>query len=437
MTQSELLKCADMKIEVSRLSQAIVANEVALHLEEKALDIQQHTLNSSVEDYNHAKKRTAQDANNLKQQSTTYQAALEKYNTATLHEHNAMVESFKQKVVAVDGLCSSRNFRLEDALTLNKQQRMAMGVNDRLEPIEEEQRRRAGLADAMPDKDGWIAIDISNGVVRVPVKINGMVATAIIDSGAEINGISESFVVEHQDQLSHSGQARLKSVFATEEKTLVSNVNVSIFGAKLLMNELMPVTLDRSQMLLGAPFLQLFVLQIDYPNQRIRFLDRNSVSLKKVANVPMIRSDESTLPMISVSIAPNEDIWVNLDTGNNGGLFLSRRVATRSGLLAKYKAISGKSIGSNGEGSIESFRIPYFKVGPFEMENVKVDVPSEHQTSSVGEKQSGTMKLTSRVSKGFMGYDILKHFVVTLDYYNMEMHLGIPETGKLDMNASH
>jgi hypothetical protein len=71
------------------------------------------------------------------------------------------------------------------------------------------------------------------------------------------------------------------------------------------------------------------------------------------------------------------------------------------------------------------------------MENVKVDVPSEHQTSSVGEKQSGTMKLTSRVSKGFMGYDILKHFVVTLDYYNMEMHLGIPETGKLDMNASH
>jgi hypothetical protein len=179
------------------------------------------------------------------------------------------------------------------------------------------------------------------------------------------------------------------------------------------------------------------VLQIDYPNRRIRFLDRNSVSLTKVANVPMIRSDESTLPMIRVSIAPNEDILVNLDTGNNGGLFLSRRVATRLGLLDKYKAISEKSIGSNGEGSVESFRIPYFKVGPFEMENVKVDVPSEHQTSSVGEKQSDSVKLISRISKGLMGYDILKHFVVTLDYYNMEMHLGVPETVKLGMNASH
>jgi hypothetical protein len=437
MTKLELLKCADLKIEVNRLSKAIIASEVALHLEEEALNIQQRILNSSVEDYNHAKKRTAQDANNLKQQSTAYDAALAKYNATTLFEHNAMVESLNQNVAAVNGLCSSRDFRLEDALTLNQQQRMAMDVNDRLEPIEEEQHRRAGLADAMPDNDGWIAIDISNGVVRVPVKINGMVATAIIDSGAEINGISESFLVEHKDQFSYSGQARLKSVFATKEKTLVSNVNVSIFGAKLLMNELIPVTLDRSQILLGAPFLQLFVLQIDYPNRRIRFLDRNSVSLTKVANVPMIRSDESTLPMIRVSIAPNEDILVNLDTGNNGGLFLSRRVATRLGLLDKYKAISEKSIGSNGEGSVESFRIPYFKVGPFEMENVKVDVPSEHQTSSVGEKQSDSVKLISRISKGLMGYDILKHFVVTLDYYNMEMHLGVPETVKLGMNASH
>lgn len=430
LSRAELVQCANLEVQAQEASLALQARQAAIQGEEDALHQQQDALNTAVGAYNHAKKRNSQDATALKQQSLAYRRAVDQYNTTTLGEQATMVKAFNAQIAVVNQTCRTRKFPLEDALVLNPAQRAAMGVTDALAQVEKQQRDRAALANALPDKEGWIAVDISEGVVRVPVKINGIVATAMIDSGAEIDGISEDFVAQHRDGLAFTGEVRLRSVFTAEEKPLIDNVQVSVFGAQLHMHDLTPVRSHEFQLLLGAPFLRLFVLQIDYPNQRIRFLNRDNVSLKKVANVPMARSDDSALPMVRVSVAPKQDIWLTLDTGNSGGLFLTRKYAASTGMLAAYQASAHTTQGANGAGNVDSFHIPYFKIGPFELENVEVSVPAEHQTSSIGEKYAGSILYMGRTSKGLLGYDILKHFVVTLDYSNAEVHLGVPESPK-------
>lgn len=424
MTRAELVACADQQVGVRRQWDAYYARRDALRADEKNLDAQREALNAQIDAYNQAKKRTAQDAAKLKQDQKAYQAALDGYNGA-VRELSATVKSLNQNADTEQGACRARRYTLDDALTLNAEQRKAMGLAEQLAEIDKEQSRLAALAEAMPDKEGWIPVDISGGLVRVPVKINGVAATAMIDSGASMNGLSEQFIFEHKDELSFAIGARVQSVFTTEDRPLVNNVGVSLFGAKLRFSDLLPVAGGSFELLLGAPFLRMFVLQIDYPNSRIRLLRHDAVSLKKTANVPMTRSDESYVPLVRVSIAPKEDIWVTLDTGASVGLFLNRKYAANSGMLARYKASTEKAQGVHGEGSIDGFRIPYFKLGPYELEDVAVAVPSERQESMIGRRYTGS--LMNPTSKGLVGYDVLKHFVLTLDYDNAEMHLGLPE----------
>src|SRR5262245_39112329 len=59
-----------------------------------------------------------------------------------------------------------------------------------------------GIASAgAPDKDGWTPIRFEDGQLLMPVTLNGIEGEAVIDSGAEINGIDEIFVREHQAEL--------------------------------------------------------------------------------------------------------------------------------------------------------------------------------------------------------------------------------------------
>ncbi len=64
------------------------------------------------------------------------------------------------------------------------------------------------------------------------------------------------------------------------------------------------------------------------------------------------------------------------------------------------------------------------------MEQARVTVPIEGQELPMFERQKATSthtKTARRKSRGLLGYDVLKHFVVTLDYRNAAVHLALPE----------
>ena len=281
---------------------------------------------------------------------------------------------------------------------------------------------------AQMDKDGWLPFVLTNGVVLVEIEVSGQAATAMIDSGAEFNGISGSFVDAHKDSLNYGGRILVQGVIGEEEVAVVTGFSAKLSGYDFKLTDLVPIQLSEPLLLLGQPFLNNFIVQFDYPNQRMRLLPHAAVDMKKVANVELKKSRGRNLPVIKVDIAKGEGIWLTLDTGNAGGLLVSRQLAEEQHWLNNLPSVKHQVSGVVADGQAETFQIPYLKIGPYELEDVIVTVPADGQKMNLSDKTSRTSAGVQKGinAKGLLGYDILKHFVLTLDTKNWRAHIAAP-----------
>ncbi|TWX74216.1 aspartyl protease family protein [Colwellia sp. C1TZA3] len=135
----------------------------------------------------------------------------------------------------------------------------------------------------------------------------------------------------------------------------------------------------------------------------------------------------SRQPIVNVQLNNEKSVWLVLDTGNSGGLMLKRTAAKHFDWLSKFEIKSGISNGVNASGLHEVFRLPVMKIGPYELENVLTSVPGKDQSANLSSQGS---RLGSRMKgeniKGLLGYDVLKHFIVTIDYKGGHMHIVAP-----------
>lgn len=279
----------------------------------------------------------------------------------------------------------------------------------------------------LADVTQWIPFTLENGHILIPIRIAGEDGVALIDSGAEINGINAHYVEKNSASLSMGDKIRLKGVYGTEEKRMVNKLPINMFDVDMTLSNLVPSNIGRAKLLLGLPFLKNFIVQFDYPNQRMRILPPRSIDMSSYANVELRQVKGASLPAIRVQFSPDESEWLIMDTGNSGGLVLKRSTAERHGWLKNREITQSISFGATTAGSIDNFKIDYVKVGPFELENVLVSVPSEGQSSNIGERANSGPLSSGVNTKGLLGYDILKHFVLTLDLSAMKMHIGVPE----------
>jgi len=58
------------------------------------------------------------------------------------------------------------------------------------------------------DDDGWTSFIGNKGIIQVPVNINGFEGLAMLDTGATISAINQSFITKHK--LEFSQGKRLK-----------------------------------------------------------------------------------------------------------------------------------------------------------------------------------------------------------------------------------
>lgn len=278
------------------------------------------------------------------------------------------------------------------------------------------------------DEEGWLPFELRGGIVTIEVEFEGKTRKAIIDSGAEINAISSGYVELNKSKLRFGEKIRMKGIFGEETTALVHAVPVSIFGHQLELNALAPAQLGDAILLLGLPFLQNFIVQFDYPNQKIRLLPHSLVDMKQIANVELKKNRSRNLPAIKVELEGGKTLWLTLDTGNSLGLVVGRQLAEEQGWLGKGAALKHSASGAVGAGQIESFNIPYLKVGPYELENVVVTVPADGEVMNIRESRSASAVRLRKgaATSGLLGYDILKHFVLTLDTKNWRAHIATP-----------
>jgi hypothetical protein len=219
-------------------------------------------------------------------------------------------------------------------------------------------------------------------------------------------------------------------VAGERDVALINGLEVDMFGAAFELNQVVPLSLPNSDedVIIGLGFFNNFILQIDYPNSQMRILTHDALKLKKLANVRMKKAAGSPQPIVKVDMNGEAKFWLTLDTGNNSGILIPRSSATRFGWLEKYGTTEGQVSGVTEVTNTEHFNLPELTIGPIVLENVQVIVPGEGEVMNVGKSvraKTGT-RLKETSSDGILGYDVLKHFIVTIDYKHSFLHLGIP-----------
>jgi predicted aspartyl protease len=158
--------------------------------------------------------------------------------------------------------------------------------------------------------------------------------------------------------------------------------------------------------LLGGNFLVEYVVEIDFPRRRVRFLDPGRYRVPERTAAP----DETVLPLTLVSNRPLVEIEIEehpvsllLDTGASYGVLIGGSVARAAGLEAR-PAAGLSAAGVMGEIGVEFAEARSVRVGTLEFRDLPVIVAPR------GLYQQGT------ANDSLIGFDLFSQLTLRIDY---------------------
>lgn len=274
----------------------------------------------------------------------------------------------------------------------------------------------------------WIDIEIVNGHIFIKSEIASVTGRSMIDTGAMSTAINSRFIAASGLTLKEGREVQVSGVVSTEMRPTYRNLDTVMFETPLKFAKVMSLNLGppELQLLIGADFLNGYVIQFDYPNERMRLISRDSIELKKLKNVTSKRSRDSGGILVRVGFGGKKKTWLLLDTGANAGLVVSRTTAERMDWMDAFETTTTRIGGAISTTTMENFRIPSVQFGPFNIENVLVSMPTEGSKLAMFERERmrGSRLMRKNASDGILGYDVLKHFIVTVDYGKGYVHLS-------------
>jgi predicted aspartyl protease len=281
----------------------------------------------------------------------------------------------------------------------------------------------------------WIDIEVVNGHLVVNSEVAGITGRSIIDTGAVGTAINGRFVKAAGLSLKNGRDIEVAGVVANERRPTYQVVEAEIFETPLNFKNVPDLNIGppELQLLVGADFLNGYVVQFDYPNERMRLISRDSINLKKLKNIKSKRNPDDGSTLVRVLLNDNKKSWLLLDTGATGGLVVSRKLADRMDWIDTYETQTNQIAGVISTASMEHFRVPSVQLGPFNIENVLVSMPAEGEKMELfGREQARNLGQRRNAADGILGYDILKHFIVTVDYGKGYVHLSPGQMDAVD-----
>ena len=267
---------------------------------------------------------------------------------------------------------------------------------------------------------------VVGGYLMIDTEVGGIAGRSIVDTGAQVTAINGRFLESADLSFKTGRKVTIEGVFSKEKRSTYRRVPAKIFGAPVTFSRLVDLDLGPPdiQLLLGADFLDTYIFQFDYTNERMRLITKDGVDLKAIKNVDAKKDRDSGSLLVRVNLEEGANAWLLMDTGANGGILIDRSFARRLDWIDTYASEDGVASGAISNSKLESFRVPSIQVGPFGIENVLVSIPAPGESPEYFEKdtQTGTRMARRNASDGLLGYDILKHFVVTIDYDRGYVH---------------
>ncbi len=166
--------------------------------------------------------------------------------------------------------------------------------------------------------------------------------------------------------------------------------------------------------LLGGSFLDDYVLEIDYPGRRVRFLDRKRYRLPEHTDasnervLPFKRSGTRIFTEIEMG---DRSERVLLDTGAPGTVLLSGRSARRLGIDVDSLPVLGEIGGVLGTTEVRFLETDHLRWAGFAFGATPVEVAPRGFYNQAGSTDS------------ILGYDLLRQFTIRIDYRRKRLWL--------------
>jgi|GEM_PF-1843480 len=276
------------------------------------------------------------------------------------------------------------------------------------------------------DEQGWIRFDNSRGWIEFTVRVNGVPARAMLDSGASSNAISRRLVERAGVSLNMTNQVRVRGVYGQRNVPVSGEFELRFGSATVPMRGALVLPGSSPDLILGVGLFQASVVQIDYPNKRIRFLNRDAVDFK--GNI-RVRTQGGRSPQVATELKGRR-VWMLLDTGNSGSTLIKSSLVRRMGLDQYQVDQPGRTgFGAVASGRSRLLHIPDFQLGPFPFETLLASYIEEGGRDGFEGRQSGygsRIRQDNAPYDGILGSEVLKNFIVTADLRRREVHFALP-----------
>ncbi|MES2935421.1 MAG: aspartyl protease family protein [Pseudomonadota bacterium] len=265
-----------------------------------------------------------------------------------------------------------------------------------------------------------IAMAVKRGHASVEVVIHGQKFKFLLDSGASENGIS----VAAAEKLGLPRSTRTVSGYGaagTYNAHWIEITEIQVGSARLPRQGAIVIpSLGETTPydgLLGAPFFNAFIVQMDYEKQKMSLHSKASFTPDRGADAIPIRLLNGKSPLVNASAAGIAG-WYQIDTGA-GGIALTMftpvvdKYALRSLLAPSVRMATGIGVGGVlTEGDV--VRIPELRIGPYQFSQVIAELSLA---------TDGLFAHPPEPMLGNLGAEIFRRFTVTFDYANSVMYL--------------
>jgi hypothetical protein len=266
----------------------------------------------------------------------------------------------------------------------------------------------ARIADGAAATD-WSPLDFTAGpCICTRGTVNGTAAEILLDSGAGITVIEQRTAA--RAGLVAAGSVKAEGVSGSTPAGLVGGVTIALEG--LEVGELTAATIDLAranadlEVILGKEVFHNLVVDVDYPNARVRFHDPARFAYDGPGRRVPIEPAESGHRQLELRVEELPAAIVEIDTGSNGTLDLFRVYTDENGLLDGRAPVSER-LGA-GVGGTTVYKSATLRSITF-AGHVLREVPVSFHRDAAG-------AYNTRRLAGNLGTGVLSRFRVVFDY---------------------
>lgn len=264
------------------------------------------------------------------------------------------------------------------------------------------------LVAQQPDESVWMPFAEGENRPAIEIVVNGRKTVALIDTSISANAISYQFAREAGIEPGPRSLS-LPDIQDGEQLPLSSTFTLELGGNPIELDNAIMIPAEGIGLIVGRPLLNALVVQIDYPNRRLRFLPPDMAGFE--GNVKL-RRGRFNQPMVIAEVN-GKRAWMNLDTSSDTVTLLTERIVDKhdwQGTEIDAEKLEAAGLGVRPD--VKTMRLDQLELGPFKIDGVVAATPVEGRETFAG---YGGHRIKEKFGgDGILGHEVMRNFLVTI-----------------------